>query len=169
MGVARVHVRSWQAGYRGMLPDAYLDGLRPEDRAERYSFGSDDVSDPATMVAIDGALIVGFATTIPARDSDLSDAVEPWGELAALYVDPEWWGRGVGAALIAAARGHLLKQGFRHAALWMMTGNARAERFYRSDGWVPDGLSRTDTMWDATVNEVRWRRALGLDADFRDT
>ena len=28
MEVARVHVRSWQAGYRGLLPDAYLDGLR---------------------------------------------------------------------------------------------------------------------------------------------
>jgi hypothetical protein len=31
--VARVHVRSWQAGYRNLLPDQYLDGLRPEDRA----------------------------------------------------------------------------------------------------------------------------------------
>ena len=35
MGVARVHVRSWQAGYRGLLPDAYLDGLRAEDRARQ--------------------------------------------------------------------------------------------------------------------------------------
>jgi hypothetical protein len=28
MEVARVHVRSWQVAYRGLLPDAYLDGLR---------------------------------------------------------------------------------------------------------------------------------------------
>jgi hypothetical protein len=26
MDVARVHVRSWQAGYRGLLPDAILTG-----------------------------------------------------------------------------------------------------------------------------------------------
>ena len=32
MAVARVHVRSWQVGYRGLLPDAYLDGLRAEER-----------------------------------------------------------------------------------------------------------------------------------------
>jgi hypothetical protein len=30
--VAGVHVRSWQAAYRGLLPDDYLDGLRAEER-----------------------------------------------------------------------------------------------------------------------------------------
>lgn len=32
LAVAGVHVRSWQVGYRGLLPDAYLDGLRAEER-----------------------------------------------------------------------------------------------------------------------------------------
>ena len=36
--VARVHVRSWQAAYRGLLPDDYLDDLRAEERAQRYNF-----------------------------------------------------------------------------------------------------------------------------------
>ncbi|HEY1808803.1 MAG TPA: hypothetical protein VGG42_09585 [Acidobacteriaceae bacterium] len=31
MAAARVHVRSWQAAYRGLMPDAFLDQLRPED------------------------------------------------------------------------------------------------------------------------------------------
>jgi hypothetical protein len=30
--VAGVHVRSWQAAYRGLIADAYLDGLNPDDR-----------------------------------------------------------------------------------------------------------------------------------------
>ena len=116
MEVARVHVRSWQAGYRGLLPDAYLDGLRAEDRAQRYRFGSDDVREPATVVAIDDGTICGFATTAPARDPDVVDD----GELYALYVDPAWWGRGVGAMLIAAARGRLVELGFRSAVLWLL-------------------------------------------------
>jgi GNAT superfamily N-acetyltransferase len=156
MAVARVHVRSWQAGYRGLLPDAYLNGLRPEERAERYDFATDDTREPATMVAMDGGRICGFATTSPARDSDVPEH----GELCALYVDPEWWGRGIGAALISAARDRLLDQGFRNAVLWLLDGNARAERFYRIDGWAPDGTSRTDTVWGVTVHEGRWRRAL---------
>jgi GNAT superfamily N-acetyltransferase len=156
MPVARVHVGSWQAGYRGLLPDAYLDGLRAEDRAQRYDFASDDVRAPATMVAMDDGRICGFATTSPARDSDVQEC----GELCALYVDPEWWGRGVGAMLIAAARVRLVEQGFRSAVLWLLAGNARAERFYRIGGWAPDGMRRTDTMWGVTVDEGRWRRDL---------
>ena len=38
MNVARVHVRSWQVGYRHLLPPDYLDALKPEDRAQRYTF-----------------------------------------------------------------------------------------------------------------------------------
>ncbi|MGH2840330.1 MAG: hypothetical protein ACRDKY_05850 [Solirubrobacteraceae bacterium] len=30
--IARVHVRSWQVAYRGLLPDAILDGLSVEER-----------------------------------------------------------------------------------------------------------------------------------------
>jgi GNAT superfamily N-acetyltransferase len=156
MSVARVHVRSWQEGYRGLLPDAYLDGLRPEDRAARYDFATEDDRAPATMVAIDDDRICGFATTSPARDADVREC----GELCALYVDPEWWGRGVGAALILAARARLEEQGFRSAVLWLLAGNARADRFYRMDGWAPDGLRRTDTIWGVTVDEGRWRRDL---------
>jgi GNAT superfamily N-acetyltransferase len=156
MGVARVHVRSWQAGYRGLLPDAYLDGLRAEERAQRYRFESDNLREPVTVVAIEDGVIRGFATTAPARDSDTPEH----GEVFALYVDPEWWGRGFGAALIFAARTRLVDDGFRHAVLWLLAGNARADRFYRIDGWAPDGLSRRDTVWGVTVNEVRYRRVL---------
>src|SRR6185437_3716035 len=156
MAVARVHVRSWQAGYRGLLPDGYLDGLRPEERAARYNFASENVHDPVTIVAVGDGMICGFATTSPARDPDVPED----GELCALYVDPEWWGRGVGRALIEAARLRLWETGFRNAVLWLLAGNARADRFYRMDGWMPDGLSRNDTVWGAAVDEVRYRRSL---------
>jgi GNAT superfamily N-acetyltransferase len=156
MGVARVHVRSWQAGYRGLLPDAYLDGLRAEDRAQHYRLGSEDVREPATVVAMEAGAICGFATTAPARDSDAQGD----GELYALYVDPEWWGRGIGAALISAARSRLVDIGFRGAVLWLLAGNAPADRFYRIDGWRPDGSRRTDSVWGVTVDELRYRRAL---------
>ena len=41
-----------------------------------------------------------------------------------------------------------------------MEGNARAERFYRNDGWAPDGSRKTDSLWGVTVNEVRYQRTL---------
>ena len=156
IAVARVHVRSWQAAYRTLLPDDYLDQLRAEDRAAKYDFASFDPLKPRTMVAAEKNLIVGFATTSPARDPDLSDH----GELCALHVDPGYWGRSIGMALVSAARANLVKIGFRCAMLWVLEGNVRAERFYRIDQWVPDGLRRTDSIWGITVNELRFRRGL---------
>jgi GNAT superfamily N-acetyltransferase len=157
MAVARVHVRAWQVAYRKLLPDDYLDGLQPEDRAARYTFGGTDPRQPMTTVAVDGqGTIRGFATTCAARDDD----VPGYGELAAIHVDPDCWGRGIGVALLTSARAHLLDAGFRRAILWVLVGNVRAERFYAKDGWAPDGLRRTDVVWGVQVNDQRYRRSL---------
>jgi GNAT superfamily N-acetyltransferase len=156
LAVARVHVRSWQTAYRSLLPDEYLDQLRAEDRAERYDFSHVDPEKPYTQVAeIEGA-ILGFATTMPAHDADCAGC----GELVALYVDPDRWGQGVGAVLARAAHARMLDRGFGAAILWMLEGNARADRFYRRDGWLPDGASKQDSMWGILVNAIRYRRGL---------
>jgi len=154
--VAGVHVRSWQKGYRGLLPDAYLDGLRPEDRMARYTFGTTDPDLPSTMVAEEDGVICGFATTGPSRDVDVPDA----GELLALYVDPEAWGRGVGRLLMVEARQHLGRRGCTESILWVLVGNDRAQRFYRIDGWRADGRRRTDEVWGVSVDELSFRRPL---------
>jgi len=157
LAVARVHVRAWQVAYRNLLPDDYLNSLKPEDRAQRYTFGGTDPREPMTTVAVDErGTIRGFATTCAARDAD----VPGHGELAAIHVDPDCWGRGVGVALLASARTFLLDSGFRRAILWVLVGNTRAERFYMKDGWTPDGVQRTDTVWGVQVNDRRYRRTL---------
>jgi GNAT superfamily N-acetyltransferase len=161
--VARIHVRSWQMGYQGLLPDDYLDRLRPEDRTGHYTFGSLDPQVPHTIIALEGHITRGFATTGPCRDS-----VQPGtGELFALYVDPDSWGAGVGQLLIRESRGHLLTQGFTEAVLWVLVGNERARRFYRKDGWEADDYVRQDVVWGLRVDESRFRRHLHLQSPDR--
>jgi ribosomal protein S18 acetylase RimI-like enzyme len=158
LAVARVHVRTWQAAYRGLLPDAFLAGLRAEDRAARYTFGSPDPARPHTLLAIDDeCAIAGFATTGLPTSDDAAGA----GELLALYVDPDHWRAGIGRALIAAARARLAAR-YAYAQLWVLDGNARAERFYAADGWAFDGTSREIDAWGARVLEHRWRRPLTM-------
>ena len=154
--VAGVHVRSWQAAYRGLLPDEYLDALDPEDRMGHYTLGAGDPSLPSTIVAVMEGAIRGFATTGPSRDADAPDG----GEVLALYVDPEAWGLGVGRALLAQARTHLHRSGFVEAVLWVLVGNDRALRFYRADRWLPDGHRRELEVWGVVVDEIRFRRHL---------
>jgi ribosomal protein S18 acetylase RimI-like enzyme len=152
--VAGVHVRAWQVGYRGLLPDEYLDRLRPEERAARYQFDRTDSDRPATLLALEGTSVLGFATTGPSAEGDLI------GELLALYVDPPQWGRGIGRMLLDAARAALVGRGFEEAVLWVIPGNERALRVYRADGWTADGIGREDEVWGITVEEVRYRRRL---------
>ena len=72
LAVARVHVRSWQEGYRALLPAAFLEAMSVEERAQRYTFGGEDPAAPTTFVAEAEDSICGFATTLPARDADVA-------------------------------------------------------------------------------------------------
>jgi GNAT superfamily N-acetyltransferase len=140
------------------MPNDYLDQLRPEDRAIKYDFDNPDPFHPHTIVATENGDIRGFATTGQARDSNMTD----FGELFALYVDPEHWGHGIGMALISAARARLFDLGFRSAILWVLAGNVRAERFYLKDHWTADGVRRADEIWGIKVTEARYRRKLEI-------
>lgn len=154
--VARVHVRAWQVGYRGLLPAAYLAQLSPEERGKRYTFGHVDPAVPHTIVAVaaDGA-IVGFVTTGPA-----TARTEGAGHLMALYIDPARWGQGVGQRLCRAGRERMAACGHDRAVLWCLAGNTRAERFYAADGWVADGPVEQQELWGIVVDDRRYRRAL---------
>lgn len=156
MAVARVHVRAWQAAYRGVMTAAYLEALQPQEWARRYEFTGLDPAKPRTLVALEADTILGFATYSLARDEEARGC----GELCALYVEPDCWGRGIGRALVSAVRDELYQRGIRRAVLWVVAGNARAERFYRGDGWLPDGMQRVRQIGNVEVNTVRYGRTL---------
>jgi len=159
LGVAQVHVRSWQAAYKGLLPADYLDSLRAEERASRYDFSAADPMAPFTLVAIDGGLIRGFATVGASPDSPTRET----GELMALYVDPDVWRAGIGRALIHRARGELHGRGFADAVLWVLEGNVRAAAFYERDGWIRSDARRMLHVWGIMVDEIAYTRRLDVD------
>jgi L-amino acid N-acyltransferase YncA len=153
--LGQVHVRAWQAAYRGQMPDDYLDGLRPEERAAGWERGlsRDRDRDPVLVVEEDGR-VVGFAVVGPAQDR------EGVGELYAINVDPDRWGTGAGRALLLAAHAGLARLGYAEAVLWVLPGNRRARRFYEAAGWVADGAERSAEVQGVVVPEVRYRRRL---------
>ncbi|GFG65099.1 N-acetyltransferase [Mycobacterium kubicae] len=151
LAVAAVHVRSWQWAYRGLIAQDYLDSLTPAAWASRYTFGRVGVRLPSTVVAVDGSVICGLATT------GLSDELPNHGELMALYVDPDYLGRGVGRALMGAARQRMRALGVAGASLWVLAGNDRARWFYERDGWAFDGTRRLGSYGGAPVEELRYR------------
>jgi GNAT superfamily N-acetyltransferase len=153
--VGFVHVRAWQAAYRGQMPDAYLDALRVEDRAEGWTRSLARAVDASpVLVAERDGTVVGFAVLGPATDPAGS------GELYAINVDPDHWGTGAGPALLEAVHATLARLGYADAVLWVLPGNGRARRFYERAGWAADGAERTHEVLGVVVDEVRYHRRL---------
>lgn len=110
----------------------------------------------SVLVADVDARVVGFANVGPRRDEDAHDE----GEVRAIYVLPEHWGRGIGRELMIEALAALADHRFRQAMLWVLDTNERARRFYESGGWAPDGATRCDERLGFPISEVRYRRQL---------
>ena len=160
--IARVHVDSWRGAYRGLLPDRILDGLSVAGREGLWRQRIAPASrGPRTLVAEVGGSVEGFVTfAVRARDVEEPPGV---GEIPALYVSPSTWRSGVGTALLAAALDGLRAAGCREAILWMLDGNRRAARFYRSRGWADDGGRRRSQYFpdETGLVEARLRRPVG--------
>lgn len=154
--VCELHVRAWQAAYRGIVPQDFLDAMDPAERARRARGG--DLA--GQHVAEAGGEIVGWLALGPYRsEDDGPDAPAPGsGEVEAIYARLDRVGTGIGRALMAYGLAELDRAGLRPVLLWVLTDNARARRFYEAAGFRPDGTTHTYEVGGATLPEVRYRR-----------
>ena len=151
--IALVHVDGWQWGYRGLLPDTYLNELSADRRAEQWRSWLLDPGHTRTFVAEAEDRCIGFAAAGPSRDPGAGPSV---GEVYAIYLEEHVAGTGVGTALLRAAIESLAAQGWTHATLWVLDGNGRARRFYEREGWTLDGAAKSEPREDFVIDEVRY-------------
>ena len=136
--IAEVHIASWKAAYADIL-DLTTHSLDVDEREGAWHDRIPRISDEGfrTWVAEVDGTIRGFAFTRPSEDDDLNPLEVA--ELVALYLDPNYFGTGIGQPLLDKAVAGVRNQGFLQATLWVLEENARAQHFYRREGWKPDG------------------------------
>lgn len=127
--IARLHARSWQQHYRGILYDTYLNQEVEEDRRivwqERFQHPQPTQH---IIVATEDETISGFACTFAEHNPR-------WGALLDnLHVIPAWQGRGVGRALMQASARWVQQQGNEGLYLWVYEENTAARAFYERVG-----------------------------------
>lgn len=157
--LAEIHIAAWRGAYRGVMSDAFLDGLDVAQWTERWR---QTLTRAAPALAPEAVLIVereagrpaGFAITGPERP--LSPHSGSRGELWAINVAPEAWGKGLGYALLTAAQEALAHAGHREAVLWVIAANERARRFYERAGWAADGVEKREARLGFELHEVRY-------------
>ena len=157
--IAEITVRGWQAAYRGIFDDSFLDGLSVDAREMgwRAMIEADEDGRTPAWVCEAGGRTVGFISGGPPRDDDVP---LPAAEVYAIYVLPEFWRGTTGRALMDTAVDHWRSLGASAVVVWVFEANARARSFYGAMGWQTDGGRQTLELGGVAAVEIRYRRTI---------
>ncbi|MFI1480432.1 GNAT family N-acetyltransferase [Streptomyces sp. NPDC020747] len=157
--VAEIRVHGWQTAYKGMMPQAYLDGLDAAEEARRLRARFERAGEGVVnLVAECDGDVVGWACHGPYREGEVRTADA---ELYAIYVDPDRIACGVGRALLRESTARCTTAGHGRMLLWVLRENANARRFYEKAGFAPDGAEEPFEVEGVEVPEARYARVLG--------
>jgi len=159
--IAALHLASWRTAYRGVLPDAYLDGPAAAEGLAHWQAVLPGLAAPDfVLLAEEGHRLAGFVSAHlrghvrgHRRDDTAGEA-----EIAHLHVDPVRRGAGIGRRLLGAAAGRMIASGCRRLSLWVFDDNRAALGFYRSlggraiergaDDFLDPPVPHTRLAWD---------------------
>ena len=132
-GKAYVHWKSWQEAYSGIVDQRYLDSLTL-DKCEKIAFRRTD----NVIIAKDGDSVIGFVGFGKYRNDELENAgLENAGEVFAIYILSQYYGKGIGYRLMQTALSELADHS--KIAVWVLKENTKAIRFYERCGYRFDG------------------------------
>ena len=155
--IATVHIDGWRAGYRGIVPDDYLDSedfaTSRRDRWREWTWQT-TIGSRLFVVNIHDRL-VGFGYAGPERLGQDADRDGPTrGEVYAFYLHPSAWGSGGAGALMSRCEEFLRDEGYGSAVLWVLRDNPRARAFYEKAGWSFTGEESNFALADSPASNV---------------
>ena len=128
-GVARVYIESWHDTYAAVLSVRLLCAMTPRGQTVRWR-AAIRARGEAVLVAEDAKqTIVGMASCGRSRDSQLGFD----GEVYTLYVDPTFYGQGIGRAMLSGAFAWMAHRDYASCVIWAHAKN-NARFFYEKMG-----------------------------------
>lgn len=121
-GIQRVARRAWRETYEGILSEDSVETMLDTGYSTEVLDHILDSDSRALFVAVDVDETVGYA-------SSGESAVPLEGE-ASIYLDPDWWGRGLGEALLARLEEDLADRNVRHIREHVLAANDVGNAFY---------------------------------------
>ena len=125
-GKSFVHWQTWREAYDDLLPAEFQETMT----LERCRLFSQKYLEN-TVIAMDGMKVVGFISYGNFRDETIQA-----GEIIALYVLKDYYGKGIAQKLVKAALTDL--DHFSEIFLWVLKDNKRAIAFYQKMGFTFD-------------------------------
>ena len=141
-GKSLVHWQTWREAYDDLLPAEFQETMT----LERCRFFSQKYPEN-TLIAMDGMKVVGFISYGNFRDKTIQS-----GEIIALYVLKDYYGKGIAQKLMKEALTTL--EQFSEIFLWVLKENKRAITFYQKMGFTVDGQEKILNL-GKTITEIR--------------
>ena len=129
-GKSLVHWQTWREAYDDFLPAEFQETMT----LDKCRFLSQKYPEN-TLIAMDGKKVIGFISYGNFRD----EAIQA-GEIIALYVLKDYYGKGVSEQLMHAA--FVALDQFSEIYLWVLKDNKRAIAFYQKMGFSFDGQEK---------------------------
>lgn len=128
--VARIYIESWHDTYPAVLSSALLCSMTPKGQTSRWLAAIRSQKRETVLVAEDAKYgLVGMSSMGPSRDRSFGYD----GEVYTLYVDPSFFGKGVGRGLLKGGFAVLRARGFQSCVIWAHAKN-NARFFYETMG-----------------------------------
>ena len=140
-----VHWQTWREAYDDLLPAEFQETMT----LERCRFFSQKYPEN-TLIAMDSMKVVGFISYGNFRDETIQA-----GEIIALYVLKDYYGKGIALKLMKEALTTL--EQFSEIFLWVLKENKRAIAFYQKMGFTFDGQEKILDL-GKPITEIRMVR-----------
>jgi len=156
--IAEIHVAAWKVAYAGIMDSHFLSNLSVNERETMWTKALSRISSNRYLAGLIDDVVCGFCVCGPARDKDLDYSAC---ELIALNVEPEYWGRGIGSALVGEAINTLRRDKYRTAHLWVVQKNERAIKLYKRYDFQETDVVKVDSTHSAIpIKEIRYSAIL---------
>ncbi|OZG71006.1 hypothetical protein BTA51_23155 [Hahella sp. CCB-MM4] len=158
--LAQIHVNAWREGYKGIMPADYLAALSIQEREAQWRSALSENGLGSYQLAEFRNEVTGFCIYGPPRDETLS--TRNCGELLALNISPDHWGKGFGTLLVQHVIEHATSSGWDTLYLWVLKKNTRARSLYEKLGFEFDGTEKTEQLAPGfELSEVRYCLPVG--------
>ncbi len=151
--IGLIYSASWKEAYKGIVPQKFLNSLTAQNCTPTIN------EDSFNLVAEENGKVVGVINLSKGRDK----GTENNGEIAAIYVLPEFWLKGHGAELFNSAIQLFAEENFGEFYLWVLKDNLQARKFYEKMHMTLSAIEKTICIGGKDLVEVKY---LGVTTDY---
>lgn len=137
-----VNKLAWKEAYRDLLPEGFIEGMPIEPPNEQVEEVFDTIGgdDEVFLIAVDDTNTINGYIYLR-WGSETKDFVgKTEAGLKEIYVHPDYWGQGIGTALLNDAL-EMVPSSIEAVRLEMLSGNKAAHEFYLARDFKIDGKS----------------------------